>query len=366
MFDFLNMALMGLNDPMKLATTMASQNIAPQVMQQGIGIGAMAQPAASAMQAGGNIPMPSMSMGVPMAPGAGAQPIGAQASGPGTQVASLDNSIFDEFMNTVNSGVTSPFGRAAVAATGLRESGFSTGNSFRTWNDRSQSGKNAPSGGIMSWRAERLDALHQFAGTKDMKQIAPGTQGAFFLQENPDLIAKLNAAGSNSEAMALMNDHWQFAGFDDPNSDEFKQRFAAVERVGPLFAASANSPAPGPLQSRSLSGVDIPQQTQPEGISQIAGEFGSDGTGAAMTGDGATTTKPQTLAEKLAAIGKGLKVPENKGSGQEMPRIAGGSPNFGGGFGRNPQSIEQLFAMLGGNAPAQSQVPSLSQLMKGV
>lgn len=358
MFDFLNMALMGLNDPMKLATTMASQNIAPQVMQQGIGIGAMAQPAAPAMQAGGTIPIPDTSMGVP---GAGAQPIGAQASGPGTQVASLDNSIFDGFMGEVNKGVTNPFGRAAVAATGLRESGFSTGNSFRVWDDVGK-----PAGGIMSWRDDRLRALQQFGGSQDMKSLSPEIQGQFFLQENPDLIAKLNGAGSNSEAMALMNDHWQFAGFNDPNNAETKARFAAVERVGPLFAASANSPAPGPLQSSSLSHVDIPQQTQPEGISQIAGEFGSDGTGAAMSGPADGATKPQTLAEKLAAIGKGLKVPENQGGKQEPPRIAGGSPNFGGGFGRNPQSIEQLFAMLGGNAPAQSQVPSLSQLMKGV
>lgn len=355
MFDFLNMALMGIQDPMALATQMASQNIAPEVMHQAIGSMAQPQMLEGAMAPGGTIPMPDM-------PQTAGTPI-LQQSGPGAQVAALDNGIFDGFMNAVKTKVTNPNGLAAVAGTGMRESGFSAGNAFRSWDDVGK-----PAGGILSWRAERLNALKRFAGTDDLKQISPEMQGQFFVQENPDLIAQLNAAKDPGEAMNLMNNAWQFQGFADPNNAETKARMNVANKMAPLFsgaAAAPSSPAPGDLQSRSLSNVDVPQQTTQPNLTAIAGEFGSDGSGAnaAMSSD--TSTKPQTLAEKLAAIGKGLKVPEG-GDKQEPPRISGGGGNFGGGFGRNPQSIEQLFALMGGNVPSQTPIPSLSQLIKGV
>lgn len=355
MFDFLNMALMGVTDPMALATQMATQNIAPEVMHQAIGIGNMAQPTMmdTAMAPGGTIPMPN-------APRTAGTPV-LQQSGPGSQVAALDNGIYDGFMNAVKQKVTNPNGLAAVAGTGMRESGFSAGNAFRSWDDVGK-----PAGGILSWRAERLNNLKRFAGSDDLKQISPEMQGAFFVQENPNLIAQLNAAKDPGEAMNAMNNAWQFAGFNDPNNAETKARMNVAHKMAPLFsgaAATPNSPAPGDLQSRSLSNVDIPQQTTEPNLTAIAGEFGSNGASAsAMSSDAAP--KEQTLAEKLAAIGKGLKVPEG-GDKQEPPRISGGGINVGGGFGRNPQSVEQLFALLGGNAPNQTPIPSLSQLIKG-
>lgn len=350
MFDFLNMALMGIQDPMALATQMASQNIAPEVMHQAIG--SMAQPSmmGGAVAPGGTIPMPD-------APRTAGTPI-LQQSGPGAQVAALDNGIFDSFMGAVKKHVTNPAGLAAVAGTGMRESGFSTGNAFRSWDDVGK-----PAGGILSWRAERLQALKRFAGTDDLTKISPEMQGNFFVQEDPSLIAKLNAAPDAGSAMQIMNNHWQFKGFDSPDNPEVKARMNVANKMMPLFSGPA-SPPPGDLQSRSLSNVDIPQQGPGADLTAIAGEFGGDGTNAAMAAD-PNAAKPQTLAEKLAAIGKGLKVPEG-GSAQEPPRISGGGINVGGGFGRDPHSIEQLFALLGGGAPSQTPVPSLSQLIKGV
>lgn len=357
MFDFLNMALTGIQDPMALATQMASQNIAPQVMHQAIG--GLAQPdmMAGAVAPGGNIPLPN-------APRTAGTPV-AQQSGPGSQVAALDQKIFDGFMGAVAPHVQNPNGLAAIAGTGLRESGFSAGNAFRSWDDLGK-----PAGGIMSWRSERLNALKDFAGTQDLKQISPEIQGAFFAQEDPSLIAKLNAAASPDDAMRIMNAHWAFKGFDDPNNSEVKARMSAANKMAPLFAngfsAGPNSPAPGELQSRSLSNVDVPQQSNPNGemLASIDAELGGGGGGAnAMSGD--TAGKPQTLAEKLAAIGKGLKVPEG-GNAQEPPRISGGGINVGGGFGRNPQSIEQLFALMGGTPANTQNIPSLSQLIKGL
>lgn len=355
MFPFLNMALMGLQNPMQLAMTMAQQNIAPQMMQQAIG--QMAQPQ---MMAGGvsqmqpPMPIPDTSMGVP---GAGAM----NATGPGTQVASLDGSIFDEFMNTVKSQVNNPHGLAAIAATGMRESGFSAGNAFRSWDDVGK-----PAGGIMSWRAERLNNLMKFGGSEgDMKGLSPTIQGQFFLQEDPALIAKLNAAQSDSEAMTMMNNAWQFDGFNNPESAEYQHRMQTVGKIAPLFQASA-AQTPGTGDASVMEASGLLQQEKADKGTLLASLMPT--SGSAFTGGegGVAAAKPQTLADKLAAIGKGVKVPEGGGGDEQgPPRITGGlAPNVGGGFGRNPQSIEQLFAMLGGNTP-QATIPSLSQLIRG-
>lgn len=369
MFDFLNLALMGLQDPMKMATQMAMENIAPPVMQEAIGsVGNLAQPtmaaggaaAAGGMAPGGSVPQPA----VPMAAGAGANPIGA--SGPGTQVASLDNSIFDGFMNTVKGGVTNPYGQAAVAATGMRETTFSAGNAFRSWDDVGK-----PAGGIMSWRGPRLQALQQFAGTTDMKAISPEIQGQFFLQEDPSLIAKLNAAGSDSEAMTIMNNAWQFKGFNDANSPEFKARMQAVNKIAPLFGGGGSqTPGTGDMSvSESMAATEADKANRAGILAGMAAGAGAGGTVTGNAASGQTQSIPptQTLADKLAMLGKGLKIPEgNRSEPQGPPKIVGGlAPNVGGGFGRNPQSMEQLFAMLGGNVSPQPQVPSLSQLIKG-
>ena len=117
--------------------------------------------------------------------------------------------VRDTFMNTVKvGGLTNPYGLAAVAATGQVESGWSQGNLQRAWND-----KGKPSGGAMSWRAERLQNMVNSTRGADNPAEA---QARFFLSEDPALIERLNQARSPEEANALMARAWRFEGYNDP------------------------------------------------------------------------------------------------------------------------------------------------------
>jgi len=127
------------------------------------------------------------------------------------------NQIYSDFMDTVKTGVTNPYGLAAVAATGKAESGYSPGNVNRTWSDPSESGQPGTAGGIMSWRGPRLAALQ---ATGDM---SPAGQAKFFLQEDPALIAALNNAKSLDEAQRLMNNAWAFRGYDQPGGESARR-----------------------------------------------------------------------------------------------------------------------------------------------
>ncbi len=130
--------------------------------------------------------------------------------------ATSNNPVLNGFMSTVQrGGVTNPYALAAIQATGQHESGFDPGNAGRTWNDPSESGRPGTAGGIMSWNNDRLAALQRFTGG----DMSPEAQAAYFLQEDPQLIARLNNAGSVEEAQALMNNAWRFAGYDRPGGE---------------------------------------------------------------------------------------------------------------------------------------------------
>lgn len=136
---------------------------------------------------------------------------------------------YEPFINTIKEGgLTNPYGLAAVAATGRAESGWSAANANRTWSDPSESGQPGTAGGIMSWRGPRYQAL---AATGD---LSPQGQAKFFLQEDPDLIAKLNNAKSLEEAQGLMNRAWAFAGYNRPGG-ESSRRLAYAKGYLPNF-----------------------------------------------------------------------------------------------------------------------------------
>lgn len=130
-------------------------------------------------------------------------------------------SVYKPFIDTVATGISNPYGLAAVAATGKHESGYSPKNAFGAWSDPSESGQAGTAGGILSWRAERLQRLQQFAADNgdDPNAPSPEIQGAFFLQEDPALVDRLNQAGSIEEAQGLMNGAWKFAGYDRPGGE---------------------------------------------------------------------------------------------------------------------------------------------------
>jgi hypothetical protein len=179
-----------------------------------------------------------------------------------TSAAPIDmsgNEVYASFMDTVKQGgVTNPYALAAIAATGKAESGWSPGNVNRTWNDPGQSGQPGTAGGIMSWRGPRYEAL---AATGD---LSPAGQAKFFLNEDPQLIAALNNAGSVEEAMGLMNNAWKFAGYNRPGG-EAANRLSYAQSYLPTFQ-DAGAPA-APVQVASLDpsiGVGAPA-AQPDG-----------------------------------------------------------------------------------------------------
>jgi len=191
-------------------------------------------------------PYTMASAGAPSASGtalAAAAP-GATVGGETAELPSGD--IYSGFIDTVRqgdqakglAGITNPYGLAAVAATGNRESGFSPGNVYRQWSDPSQSGQAGTAGGIMSWRAERLGAMRDFVAKNggDPNRPSPQLQAQFFLSEDPGLVQRLNAAKSPEEAQELMNGAWKFAGYDDPNNPERNARIQTARSYAGQFA----------------------------------------------------------------------------------------------------------------------------------
>lgn len=161
-----------------------------------------------------------------------------------------NNPVLNRFMSTVQrGGVTNPYALAAIQATGMHESGFDPGNAGRTWNDSSESGRPGTAGGIMSWNNDRLAAMQRFTGG----DMSPEAQAAFFLQENPQLITRLNNAGSVEEAVALMNNAWRFAGYNRSGGEaEARLNTARSIYSGTPLSFGSNVPRAGTQPGASV------------------------------------------------------------------------------------------------------------------
>ncbi len=148
------------------------------------------------------------------------------------------NQIYSGFMDAIKRRVTNPNGLAAIAATGRAESAFNPKNAFGQWNDPSERGVAGQSGGIMSWRAERLQNLRNFAKANgdNPQRPSPATQAQFFLQEDPKLVEALNNAGSVEEAQRLMNNAWRFAGYNRQGNSEVARRNTYASQFLPSFS----------------------------------------------------------------------------------------------------------------------------------
>lgn len=162
------------------------------------------------------------------APGASSQ---ISTTSPGVIAPGTANDIQKQFLAAAQSGIdqgdgtkialTNPYGLAALAATGERESSYDPSKVNASWADPSQSGQQGVSGGLLSWRNERLAALRNYAQAngEQANNISPAMQAKFFLQEDPNLIQGLNNAKSPAEASALMANAWKFAGYDQPGGE---------------------------------------------------------------------------------------------------------------------------------------------------
>lgn len=151
---------------------------------------------------------------------------GAATGGGAAPLASLGtpNDVENAFLGAVKqAGLTNPVGLGAVAAYGRAESDFSPQNVNRTWSDPSESGKPGVSGGIMSWRGPRLEALNAFARERGEQAPTPQTQALFLAKEDPTLIPRLNAARTPQEANQIMADAWRFAGYNRPGGENARR-----------------------------------------------------------------------------------------------------------------------------------------------
>lgn len=180
-------------------------------------------------------------------------------SGAPTAALGTPNDIENTFVGTVKqAGLTNPVGLGAVAAYGKAESGFSPQNVNRVWNDPSESGQPGQSGGIMSWRGPRLEALNAFARERGEQAPSPQTQALFLAKEDPNLIPRLNAAQTPQEANRIMADAWRFAGYNRPGGENAR-REALTTQYAQRFAGQggqqqAGDPAQQPAQTAQAPG----------------------------------------------------------------------------------------------------------------
>jgi len=161
------------------------------------------------------------------------------------------NEVENRFIGEVQkAGLTNPVGLGAVAAYGKSESGWSPENVNKTWSDPSESGAAGTSGGTMSWRAERLQNLQNFARQRgEQGNGSPETQAAFLASEDPTLIPRLNAAKSPQEANQIMANAWRFAGYDRPGQGEYARREGLTTQYAQRYGAQPGAaPAQQPVQ----------------------------------------------------------------------------------------------------------------------
>ncbi|MCO5092663.1 phage tail tip lysozyme [Bosea sp. (in: a-proteobacteria)] len=174
--------------------------------------------------------------------------IRGSAASPTAAVAPIGtpNEVENRFLGGVqNAGLTNPNGLAAVAAYGRSESGYSPQNAGRTWNDPSESGQPGQAGGIMSWRAERLQNLQRFAASRgEQGNGSPETQAAFLASEDPTLIPRLNAAQTPQEANQIMAQAWRFGGYDRPGQGEHARREGLTAQYAQRYGNQPTSQRP--------------------------------------------------------------------------------------------------------------------------
>lgn len=192
--------------------------------------------------------------------------MGGQQAAPSTapvapvQRGPAQGSTFQPFIDTVKTKITNPYGLAAVAATGQAESGWSPQRANSTWSDPSQRGAAGTSGGVLSWRNERLQGLYDYAARKGETpgNISPQTQAEYFLQEDPNLVTALNNAKSPEEASAAMANAWRFAGYDQAGGEAARRRALAQNYYAQNFR---DMPAAAPNEVASLDpsiGIPMP------------------------------------------------------------------------------------------------------------
>jgi hypothetical protein len=152
--------------------------------------------------------------------------------------AAADPELEKKFIGGVReSGVTNPNALAAVAAYGNAESRYSPKNVAGTWSDPSESGQPGTSGGVLSWRGDRLKNMQDFVAKEGGDPVV--AQAKFFAAEDPTFTQRLNAAKTPEEANRLMADQWRFAGYNRPGGEFARREGLTKSYMGKLGSAPA-------------------------------------------------------------------------------------------------------------------------------
>jgi hypothetical protein len=165
-----------------------------------------------------------------------------------------------------------------------------SGNITGSWSDLSESGHAGQSGGILSWRADRLANMRAFTQGAADPVVA---QANFLLKENPQLTQALQNAQSPEEGHRLMADAWKFAGYNRPGGEN-AARLATTQTYANSFAGG-----------QTLPGVSAPRGGSMGSTAQ-AGGFGLNGIqglGSAVTGQVSLTPGVASLSgQPLTAV----------------------------------------------------------------
>jgi hypothetical protein len=284
-------------------------------------------------------------------------------------------SIQDRFVGALrDGGLTNPNGLGAVAAYAQHESRYAPGNITGSWSDPSQSGQPGTSGGILSWRADRLDNMRRFtAGAAD----PVAAQAQFLLQENPRLTQALQNASSPDEAHRLMADAWKFAGYQNDGSGEGAARLATTRNyVGRLGGGQSIGATYGDVNSgpsRAFVGSSNPGMSV--GSTALQGGFGLSGIqaygapvvgqagaagvsslinqpmqGSIAKGDWSAPTDQQSLLQKLMGNNSlssltGAAGALSKAGQQGQQKQGGGGMNLGQPYRPSPIGVQQAQSM---------------------
>lgn len=172
------------------------------------------------------------------------------------------------FLGTLQaSGLTNPNALAAVGATGYHESRWSPDKIAGSWSDPSQSGQPGIAGGALSWRADRLERLRSFAASRGERGNGSlETQAQFFMQEDPQLVARLNEARSPQEAMSLMNNAWRYAGYNKPDGETAARMQSAQAWAG----GGAGQGQTNPLANVAPMSGGAQPQAMPQTLAQLS------------------------------------------------------------------------------------------------
>ncbi|WP_244035538.1 hypothetical protein [Methylobacterium sp. E-066] len=215
------------------------------------------------------------------------------ALGPSSaQAATPDpNDIRGRFISTLQQGgLTNPNGLGAVAAYAAHESRYSPSNIVGSWSDPSESGQAGQSGGILSWRADRLANMKAFTQGAADPVVA---QAKFTLAENPARIQALQNAGSAEEANRLMAQAWKFAGYDRPGGEN-AARLATTQQYANSFAGGQALPGVAAPRGGSMGST---AQQGGFGLGGVVGQGGAvPGQASPMPGVAALSAQPLAVA----------------------------------------------------------------------